>query len=680
MVPSNAPGPSRAVDPRVPGEPVRRGRSRVSVAVRLLAVVAGAVAAVSFTCGVAAASSSFRVRRDITVGPGQTYVVPATVRLHELTVDPGGTITVPAGYSLTMTVDGVETGQKLISTSSTDTAIVPGTYRGNVVLTVAVANPVAWQGLTFPFRQALYVDGNGLEPAESVFSNVLGGQFGNASASHITLLSTGEAYDGVYVNNAAYTLNRPTIAFEGNGRSDFIGDGAAIVGNGSSTRLVINHAQIANTGAVRTGVVANNGANVIVKNSYIRVRDGVLPSDYVPTVDLGYMEQVPWMLSIAGNVRATNLVGDDTNATYINSAILSQGWGVLSTDAGTGGTLTAINSYVANTGDEGGYGTYAIGNRIENLLGDTFDVGTYATINRGGAVYYGNSTHSAVSALNSSLDLGLTPTELAAIPDRPTIVNSKRFGFMWHGAGTLSIGGGTIVNSNEATFLDKGQTIGVTVDGSQGARLNPANGILEQVMENDDPGPNIVSSVPGRICSSGCTVNNGVYTDPTGAPTKVDSFDVTTAHSTDAVSTFSNITLHGDFYNGIRGNDPGGPGGPGLPGLNMALTFDNSSVDGVISAATTRHLVNPITAANYQDLGEVANTVSPVINNGVIVDLEGNSKWTVPGTSYLSKLVIGSGASVTAPQGRTVTMTVNGTPTPIQPGNTYTGDVELTVS
>jgi len=32
----------------------------------------------------------------------------------------------------------------------------------------------------------------------------------------------------------------------------------------------------------------------------------------------------------------------------------------------------------------------------------------------------------------------------------------------------------------------------------------------------------------------------------------------------------------------------------------MALTFDHASVDGVISAAGTHHLVSQITAANYQ--------------------------------------------------------------------------------
>jgi hypothetical protein len=69
-----------------------------------------------------------------------------------------------------------------------------------------------------------------------------------------------------------------------------------------------------------------------------------------------------------------------------------------------------------------------------------------------------------------------------------------------------------------------------------------------------------------------------------------------------------------------------------------------------------------------------------LINNGVIVDLNGHSTWTVPGTSYVSSLTIGAGAAVKAAGGKTLAMTVNGTPTTITPGQTYTGNIELAVS
>jgi hypothetical protein len=641
-----------------------RSRTRIGATLRslLLALIAAGVPMFCLS-GIASA----RTLNTISCGNGQTLVVSQTTHLDVLTIAQDCTVTTPSGYSLTMTVNGVETGQVLTKTGGTDTKIVPGTYRGDIVLTVAEANSVPWQGLTFPFRQGLYIDSSGVVSAKSVLASVDGGQLTNTDAHGIKITSTGEAFNGIYVTGGSYTLENPRIAFTGNGRSDFVGYGAAIVGTGTNARLVVDDANISNKGAVRTGVVADNGANVIVKNSRIQVEDGVLPADYQPTVDTAYMESAPWMLSIAGNVRATNLLGVNTKASYINSSISSEGWGVLSTDSGQNGQLTAIDSTIANTGGEGGYGSYAIGNATERFLGDQFNVATYATINRGGAVYYSDSTHAAIAQLNTALGLGLTAREIAALPVRPTIINSQRFGVMWHGAGSVDVSGGTILNTRESTFLDKGQQVAITVDGSQGAQLLPGNGILMQVMENDDPGPVMVN---GKL------VNEGVYTEPTGDPVRDNTFDVTAVHSTDASATFSNIVLKGDFYNGIRG---GSAATGGLVGENLVLTFNNSRVEGVISASQTKHHVSTITSAEYKQLGEVTNTVHSIINNGVIVSLNSGSRWTVTGTSYLSKLVIAANATVAAPGGHTVTMTVDGVPTTIVPGNTYTGSIVLTV-
>lgn len=604
--------------------------------------------------------------QEITVASGETYVVQQTTRVHEVSIAPGGTLAAPAGYSLTMTVNGVETGSVLTETGGTDTTIAPGTYRGDVVLTVAVATPVPWQALTFPFRQGLYISDAGPVAASSVLASVLGGRVTSSGAQDIQIASTGEDFDAVYVAGGSYTLTRPRIALTGNGRCDFVGYGAAIVGTGTGTRLVVDGAQISNRGVMRAGVIATGGSTVIVKNSSIRTWNGVLPAGYQATVDLTYMESAPWMLSIAGNVRSTVLLGEQSTAAYINSSIASEEWGVLSTDSGSDCQLIAVNSAVANTGPDG-YGTYAIGNATEWLLGCQFDVGTYATINRGGAVYYADSTPEAVAQHNADLGLGLTAWELAAIPARPTVVNSRRFGFMWHGAGSLDITGGTVVNSAEATFLDKGQQIAITVDGAQGARLNPRNGILLQIMENDDPGPVMVDGV---------LLNDGVYTEPTGDPVKVDSFDVSAVHSTDATASFTDIALRGDFFNAIRGGSTA-MGSPG--GLNMVLSFTGCRVTGVISATQAHHAVSTITSANWQQLGEVSNEVQPIINNGVIVTVGSGSQWSVTGPCYLSKLDIAADAAVTGAGRGGVSMTVDGTPTPITPGQTYTGAIVLSV-
>ncbi|MGW2047058.1 hypothetical protein ACWCPF_18040 [Streptomyces sp. NPDC001858] len=300
------------------------------------------------------------------------------------------------------------------------------------------------------------------------------------------------------------------------------------------------------------------------------------------------------------------------------------------------------------------------GDATVRVLGSRFDVGSYATIIAGPAavVHYGDSTRAAVAALNTELELGLTKAEFAALPVRNTVVNSGHFGYMFFGAGTLTLDGGTVINSARATFLNKGQQTAVTVDGSGGARLNPRDGVILQMIELDDPGP---VDVDGEM------MNVGVYTEPTTDPVKNASFDVTAAHTADGSAAFTDIDLVGDFYNGMRN------------GKNMVLTFAGSTVRGVISATKTAHRVASIDASTFYELGIVTNTVRPAVNNGAIVRLVSGSVWTVTGTSYLTSLTLAADAAVRAPRGKAVTLTVDGTPTALTPGTTYTGALTLTV-
>ena len=161
------------------------------------------------------------------------------------------------------------------------------------------------------------------------------------------------------------------------------------------------------------------------------------------------------------------------------------------------------------------------------------------------------------------------------------------------------------------------------------------------------------------------------------------------------------MTVTGDFYNGSTGKKgdtgpkmemapppgagpegPGGPGGgPGGPGAkgngydgvrNMALTFDNAAVTGIISASKALHRVEKVFKDNCEELGEVINTVQPVVNNGVIVTLKNGATWTVAGTSYLSSLTIDDTSSVVG------TLLVDGKETALVPG-IYTGALTLTI-
>ena len=80
-----------------------------------------------------------------------------------------------------------------------------------------------------------------------------------------------------YVNGGSYALDGAVITLNGNGRCDFVGYGAAIVANGTGTRLVVDGAQISNRGVVRTAAIADNGATLVVKNSSLRCATGRCP-------------------------------------------------------------------------------------------------------------------------------------------------------------------------------------------------------------------------------------------------------------------------------------------------------------------------------------------------------------------------------------------------------------------
>ncbi len=632
----------------------------LAVAVLLLAMVPGVLA------------QQFIASK--TVATGTTWVVDETTRLNVLTVEQGATVKAPDGHILTLTVDGVETGQALVTTIGMDVAIKPGTYMGDVVVTPAAGNLVSYAApgppgppIMFPFRQALYVGPGGIDLTKSVASAVKAGQVTHTFARDLQLYSTGEAFTGVYVAGGTYTLTNPTISFVGNGRSDFIGLGSGIVATGGS-RVVVDGANIVNRGVARAAVVADGGANLLVKNSRLVTMNGVLPADYEPTIDTSQMRSVPWMLGLSGNVRCTNLLGTNTKATYVNSYIASEGWGVMSTDGCTTPTLTAINDTIEITGEDG-YGSYGIGDATEYFLGCTINVATYATISRGSFLHYGASDKETVAGLNESLGIGLTEAELSALPVRQTIVNSRRNGIMWHGGGTLDITGGTVFNTKETVLVDKAQVIRVTVDGSQGAQLNPGNGIIFQLMDDDDPGPVFPAMT-----------NTGVYNDPTGQAKPDTTHDIYSASAqADAVATFSNIDLTGDFYNSTRGGIMQGPfGPPSSVSRNMVLTFDNARVTGVITSSNAVHSQSSIAAPDYKQIGAITNAAATPVNNGVIVSLTNGSTWIVRGTSYLSRLELGRGSMIAAPAGYSVSLKLGDRAMLIKPG-TYIGRIALEV-
>jgi hypothetical protein len=657
-----------------------------------------------------------------------TKTVSTTTSLSKLTIEDKASLTAPDGYRLTMTIDGVETGQQLATWEGFAYKFIPGTYKGDIVLTVAKANDVSVAGrggmprggmpggapagampqgsssgaqrgapagpqgaegargempggmpgggapggagagspTVYQYRQALYLDVKGVDYDKSVLAAVRGKkpagfEFGDIEIKSVGTLykdatsTGGTGFNGIYIAGGDYKLKNVKIDFFGDGRSDFMGYGSAIVATGKDTKLVLDKVNINTQGVVRAGLIVKDGSKVIVKNSNITVKNGVLPNGYVATMDTSQMRSTLWISGMTGNVRATSLMGTST-ASYINSNISSEGWGILSTDGTSGAYLNAINSKLITTGSEG-YGSYNDPDAHVAYYGCEFDMATFASAIGSGDVYYGDSSSETVKSLNEKFDLGLTADELKSITAKPTIINSRKYGVMWHRSGNpLKVDGGTVFNTAKTTFIVSGVPAVINMDGSKGAKIITGNGIIMQVASDDQPAD--MSSA-------------GSYEEPTTAPKPIAGFDNSSADGA-ATANFSNIDLKGNFYNSAGW-------GKLTDKLNMALNLSKSSITGVISASESHHPSPKITVANLGEFHSLTDTVRPAVNNGVIVNLINGSKWTVTGTSYLTKLALDGSSSVTAPKGSSVLMTVNGNKTDIKPGQTYTGAIALTV-
>jgi len=585
---------------------------------------------------------------ELIVPAGETVIVEESIALDRLVIEEGGSLAAPEGKSLTLTVNGTEMGQVLTTTAGTESHFAADEHVGNVYLTVTERTATDYQNLNFPIRQAIYLDESGYVENKSVPAAVWGD---STRLENLQIYSTGENFNGIYAAGGDHTVKNATIFLVGNGRSDMVGQGAAIYADGADTRLIIDDSTVYTKGVVRTAAIANNGANLIVKNSTLVVNDGILPEDYVPSVDLAQMRGGFPIGGSIGTARATNLLGEGTTSTYINSWISAEGWGVLSTDGCTNPFVTGINSVVTLTGDDiGGYGAYAIGNVLHRYVGCTFNVDYDVLSIKGGDIILGDSTPEAVSALNDELDLGLTEEEMAAIPEQGTVINSKRFGFVVSGSGEITVEGDTQIHTGEAFILNMGQSgLVVNVDGADGATVRADNGILMQVMDSDSPGP---SGKP--------------YTEPSEEPVKEASFEPASLDSA-AVSNFSNIELTGDFYNSVGYTKTTGM-------LNMALNFDNCVINGVITSASADHLQEEmyVNEEDYKLFGVLIHTAAPAVNNGVIVSLAGDSVWNVTGDSYLTSLTVEAGSVING------TVTVDGQAVDTAAGGSWTGDIFVT--
>ena len=576
------------------------------------------------------------------------WTVAETTRLAGLTIGEDAALTAPEGKSLTLTVDGVQKDP------------VPGQYQGEIVLTVTDQMPVAYRKLTHDFRAALLVE-DGRVSEKSVTAAVTGGTVAAGKAEGICIESQGEAFNCVYITGSGeYTIKNARLRAVGNGGNDFCGWGSALTVHGTA-KVLVEDTTIETIGAARNAAVVSGHSDVTFRNCQLHTKDGTLPWDYVDTVELGFMKSVPWMLGLRGNCRTTNLCGN-ASVTYEHCHLSSGGWGVLSVDDMEKGSLTARDCLIEITGPSG-YGAFAIGEVTELFDHCTIRVPDYGLIGGMGTQAYTNGTH-VISGRNAL-----------------TAANGK----------TLTADKGCVFEGGMTTILNKGGACDFLLDSCV---LRSGTGVLLQTEISDDP-----------------RSPTGYYIDPRDPDVRDESIDIYTHVSgADTLFQLRHMQVEGDVYNGTtqqkpdtgpgmmppmpegeggpegpvpdgpgpEGPAPGGPGPVGKSGArNVKVELLDSQLTGVISASTAAHRAKKITKENCGEIGIFVDTPAPAVNNGVIVELDGASAWTVTGISYLTRLTLAPGAKLLAPTGKTVAITLDGKDIDLVPGD-YQGRIVVT--
>jgi len=594
------------------------------------------------------------------IADGSTWVVDKTTPLTELFVGKGASIKPPEGCTLTMTIDG------------TETSVDAGSYKGNIVLTVAEAIVVNKESFgtksKYSFRAAIDVEDGAVVEKRSVMAAVSGGKVTNASAKDVTIKSAGDNFNGIYVRTGetnkkpfSYSIENLKVSFKGNGGDDFAGYGAAVAVSGYAD-VTVKNARIITDGVIRSAIFAGDNATLHVNDSYIETGSPELPKNVTG------MMSVPWVLGLTGTCRSTMATGSAT-AYYKNTHIRAKAWGALSTDSVQNVKLTATNCIIETI--DSGYGAYADGSSVDTFSGCTFNVKDYALIMTQGS---------------------------GVFTDR-TVVNSQRFGVMSHsgrGNEKLVIDKGSVFNTGEAAIQLKSSAPEIFVDN---ATFNSKNGIILQAMENDDPlaggsgggmpgvgsgggamGGVALGGAPGGNATSGGMPQGGMpqaggMPQQGGMPGGAGG-----GGSSDIHATFKNTTLNGDIITSMTKLG------------DVIVSFENVTITGSITTATwkSQAKIEGVDVASFGAFSRDAYKYAYLIGEGtktycatddkygIKVSLDGKSKWIVDKTSFLTELTIARGAAVAALQGSKVIMTVDGVEKPIGTG-IYKGKIVMKI-
>ena len=547
-----------------------------------------------------------------------------------------------------------------------------------------------------PYRAALTVGPEGIVENMSVPAAVHGGQVDDHCADGITVESTSQDFTALLLRKGTYTLKNSTLNFhtesDGSHVSDFTGYGSVITALDGS-KLTLDNVEITSTGVAKPCLFCDSNSDALLKDCRVKVMGGRLYDGYINSADCTKMVAAPWVLGITGNARGLNMMGENSSVTVVDCDMAAAQWGVISTDSGKNMQLVVVDSDLTLLGEAesddanpyqkrygSGYGTYIIGGADERFYGVHIRVGTYGAIVRNGTGTYMSSSRNIKVTSPSDGNMIYQGTGKG----QGCVIDSDGFGFMSHGPGTLNLLDGTVVNSDSASFLVRAG--GLTVNVKDGSELNCGDGVLMQVLDDDDSitGLNLKSELfltfnTNFYEKAGWPSENGQISTLLPPPPPKQKPPVSEEELAKMVfikpETFvrfqaENTVLNGDIYNGS--------GYYGQPAKQLYVTLGGgATLNGTISATETRHIDEfgnqntHFTSREYYYLGRVENR--PYFNgeNSTEVVLEAGSVWNIHGEGILTALTVCPGAAL---HGRIV---VDGTEIVPEAGVRYMGDIRV---
>ena len=594
------------------------------------------------------------------VEPLVPWHVQETTSLYSLEIKEGAKVVAPEGKFLTLTVNGC------------GRPIKPGIYQGDVVVSVTQPYHMMPHGLMVfnnietDLRQAAVVVDNRVIADQCVPAILQDATVGDTVTDGLYLASAEDDFNGIVIaGNSEYVVRNSRFDMEGNGCNDWLGVGSALAFI-DDVKALVENCQFHYSGVTRCMLQVGGNSNVTVRNCRLF---NIAPDGEE------WVGCFSWAVGFRGHNRIAQL-SDAAHVRYENCLIHGNGWGLLSID----GTFESVSIYVKDSDltlsgpRNHGYGAFCIG---ENQI--TFD--------------------------NSRVDVFGYPVLLMGMEGlgRFDVINGTRITGRRFGAMVVSDDNSVFnifdssMRTGKSSLCVKGSSTIINVRNSE---LVPGNGVILQLMDSDEPGMDAVDfKIPVGVVD---------VKDP-------DRDLTTVSEELDVTMNLADCTLVGDFFNSttnIRAVDWSTDGGRGqlhdyviglfppkpegfiMPGSppdrhngddlkgakNLGVNLTNTTVVGRISAATQayREGLNLINWNNRDELSNVTQTAALPVNNGVVVTLDAASVWQVTGDCYLTGLTLAQGAKLIAPEGKTLTMKVNGQVVEPQTGS-YTGLIELAV-